>query len=223
MPRAPLIILILLIVLQIVFPLNPIGALFGKAFSLPARVAFNNSTGPVTTAKDQAASQQEIDIPGCNKISASVFRRNVNSYERLVQIDKGELQGVREGMLVVSGQVFVGYISKVGSDNSWITLASDPDFRLAVLIDGVAGQSILKGASTAIVVDRVPESGPLGGRTIRTAGTSDNQVAGLVVGDIDAELNESEGKVLSSYTVNTLGREEFVAQVSVCQPIGGAE
>ena len=65
-------------------------------------------------------------------VYARVIRRDTNAWFETIEIDKGELDGVRKGQAVVFLEGLVGRISEVRSHAATVTLVSSPLFRITV-------------------------------------------------------------------------------------------
>ena len=68
-------------------------------------------------------------------IAAQVIGRDLGPWSRTLLIDKGQNDGVRDGMAVVTPAGLVGRISQSGKTSSRVTVMTDPHFRvMAVLV-----------------------------------------------------------------------------------------
>jgi rod shape-determining protein MreC len=86
---------------------------------------------------DLQALEEALD--GLDRRPRALFARvlrtaDASAYRRSVLIDRGSADGIRRGMAVVSGRVFVGTVDVVHGRSSLVKLVSDRNSRLEVAI-----------------------------------------------------------------------------------------
>lgn len=73
-------------------------------------------------------------------VTAQVVNRDPSGNQKLIVVDKGSADGIREGMAVVDPNAYVGIVTKVEENSSVITLAIDESHQVgAQLVDGGEG------------------------------------------------------------------------------------
>lgn len=75
-----------------------------------------------------------------------VIGRSPASWNRVFLIDKGKKDGLKPNMLVLSGLTVVGKLVEVSASTSKVLLVTDPNARLAVLVQRTRDQGVLYGA-----------------------------------------------------------------------------
>ena len=69
-----------------------------------------------------------------SSIAANVIGRSPSQWSSTMIIDKGELDGIKQGMSVVNAMGVVGKIFEVGRNTSKVILLTDPQFSVAAQI-----------------------------------------------------------------------------------------
>lgn len=79
-------------------------------------------------------------------IAADVFAREPSNLRDVIAIDRGQADGLEEGMVVLTRQgSLVGSISRVLNDVAWVTLITDPTSAVSALIQESRTQGIVVG------------------------------------------------------------------------------
>lgn len=105
-----------------------------------------------------------------------------------LRINRGTHQGLKPGMPVVSGgTILIGVIETVGPFTAEVRLLSHPESLVAVMVEGAAGEMLLRGdRGLGLVLDLArPNDKFETGSTVMTAGMSENLPGGLLVGTIE--------------------------------------
>ena len=182
----------------------------------PSQISTNSTYKSVENGRDDASQKLAENLGAASK-SAKVVRRVISPLHRQIAINIGSVDGVKEGFYVVHQGELVGTITKVEPHLSWIALMSDPNYRVAVTIDGVNGQAIVKGNTNSIVVDRIPPTENLSGRSVATYGGDESKLAGVVVGVLGEESLQTGDSFLKRFQLNKSIREEYVQAVTVLE------
>lgn len=204
-------ILIFLIIIHTLFPNEPLRSFLTKVINKPSEIISQKNS---SFAQKSKSLQISSDI--CEGSKAQVIKRQIGPYHRKILVRFEKNKDIKINNLVVLGDNFVGQVEKISDDRAWIILVSDPNFRLPVIIDSVSAVVILKGNVTSLLVDRVPGDNPIGGKTVFSSGTGENQISGIKIGIIEEEIESSIEGRLRTFTVGTDFREEFVNQVTIC-------
>ncbi len=80
-------------------------------------------------------------------LPAWVFAVGIDDYRRTFQIDRGQSDGVEEGMPVVTGQALLGVVTRVTGNLATVRRVDDPSFRIEVEIeaDGEVVRGVARG------------------------------------------------------------------------------
>ena len=102
-----------------------------------------------TLAKENKELKQELklnkSLTDYNTITASVMMRTPSSWQKQLVINKGQTNGIKKNMPVMSGSGLIGRISEVNKTNSKVELLSNTGEsanRFAVTIDGTNGRTV---------------------------------------------------------------------------------
>ena len=81
-----------------------------------------------------------------SSVPAKVIWRNPSNWNSTIIIDKGEKDGIKLGMPVVSASGVVGKIAELEANRSKIILLTDPNFSVAAMISGVRESGLVSGS-----------------------------------------------------------------------------
>ena len=151
-----------------------------------------------TLAKENKELKQELklnkSLTDYNTITASVMMRTPSSWQKQLVINKGQSNGIKKNMPVMSGSGLIGRISEVNKTNSKVELLSNTGEsanRFAVTIDGTNGRTvngIITGydASTdELIMGQVSSKAKLKkGTKVMTSGMGGVTPKGLYVGRV---------------------------------------
>ena len=151
-----------------------------------------------TLAKENNELQHELklnkSLTDYNTITASVMMRTPSSWQKQLVINKGQSNGIKKNMPVMSGSGLIGRISEVNKTNSKVELLSNTSEsanRFAVTIDGTNGRTvngIITGydASTdELIMGQVSSKAKLKkGTKVMTSGMGGVTPKGLYVGRV---------------------------------------
>lgn len=81
---------------------------------------------------------KEADLRDYNPIQATVIARNPDQWEEKVILNKGESDGVKENMAVMTAQGLIGKVTLVTKSHSTVELIStqDPNYRVSAMVIG---------------------------------------------------------------------------------------
>ncbi len=124
-------------------------------------------------------------------IAARVIGRSPLSWNRVFLVDKGSRDGIKLNMPVLSGHALAGKVVEVGPSVAKVILLTDPNARVAVLLQRTRQQGVLYGAGTEcrikyLSVDAAVKRGDI----VETAGFGDFFPKGLRVGIVDRVWKE---------------------------------
>ena len=83
-------------------------------------------------------------------IPASVIGRNPSYWNSSLVVDKGEVDGIKQGMAVVTSGGLIGKIAEVGAKTSKVLMLTDPDFNVAALVQRSRESVLLSGTLEGI-------------------------------------------------------------------------
>ncbi|HOW35898.1 MAG TPA: rod shape-determining protein MreC [Candidatus Omnitrophota bacterium] len=128
-------------------------------------------------------------------ILARVIARDPSNWAAAVIIDKGETNGIKQGMPVINSAGVVGKISEVGRRTSKVLLLSDPNFSVPALIQRNREQGLVSGTLQGVCRMRYLSSGAdvRAGDKVITSKLSTFFPEGLMIGDVISVREGLEG------------------------------
>ncbi|HNU70672.1 MAG TPA: rod shape-determining protein MreC [Thermodesulfobacteriota bacterium] len=137
-----------------------------------------------------------------NLLATEVVGVDASLYYQSVFIDKGEIDGVKKDMAVISPSGVVGKILKTSTYSSMVILLIDQNFALDALIQETRTKGVIEGTGTAqcklkyVLSLEKPQEGNL----VVTSGLEGFFPKGMLVGKI-ASLNEATGTIFQDIIV----------------------
>ncbi len=134
---------------------------------------------------DFAQTNPSYDIRG-GQIIARAIGDSANLFTHPIQIDLGEMHGIKQGMPVVTDRGLVGRIANVYPRSSDILLITDPRSKVNVMTQASRAQGVLRGRVGAPpIMELIPAEVAISeGEIIITSGLGGHFPKGLVVGQI---------------------------------------
>jgi rod shape-determining protein MreC len=120
-------------------------------------------------------------------IIAEVLYTARNPFTRKIVVDKGLTQGVKSGMAVIDGTGVVGQITAVGTFTSEVTLVTEKDQSVPVMLvrNGLRAIAVGSGKDGSIDVPFMPVSADIqNGDVFVTSGIDGTYPPGLVVAQV---------------------------------------
>jgi len=161
--------------------------------------------------KENTALKNQIGVTSPN--TYTLIPAYTIGFDRYLFINRGEVDGVKKGMAVLSRDILVGVVSEASPKTSKVLLSTDPDSKIPVKTVKTGAKGILLGQfGSSIVMDKVVQSEELtSGDTVVTSGEG-NLPRGFVVGTIE-KVNKQEKELFQKAEVKPLidfGRIEYV-------------
>jgi rod shape-determining protein MreC len=126
---------------------------------------------------------------GNDGMLAEVLSYGRNPFSRKLVLDKGLAQGAKSGMPVIDGDGVVGQLTAVGTFTSEVTLLTEKDQSVPVMItrNGLRAIAVGSGKDGSIDVPFMPVSADIqNGDLFVTSGIDGTYPAGLVVARVTA-------------------------------------
>lgn len=149
-------------------------------------------------------------------VPAWVFIVDADEYRRTFEIDRGEPDGVAEGMPVVIGRALLGVVVDAGEHSATVRRVDDPSFRLEVEIegDGEVVRGVARGdGDRGVDVRFVPRAHALKpGQKAFTTRYHEMIPPGLYVGDVQSveDIDEDGLQEVALAPAAALGRNALV-------------
>src|SRR6266851_5451834 len=139
-------------------------------------------------AADNKELRQALDFQrtfGHRTVSAEVVGRGPDAFSRTLQIDRGSDDGVRAGMIVVSGAGLVGRVRETGPHGAIVLTLADPQSRANVFLSGSGLQgTIIGGPALQLQLEHRFGAAASKGEWALTSGVGGGYPRGLVVGKV---------------------------------------
>ena len=140
------------------------------------------------------------------KVAAKVIGKDTGNWFSVFTIDKGENDGLTEGMNVIAGGGLVGYMSYVGKDYSKVTAIINDDSNVRAKFSSTSDVCVVNGdlkqyesgmlKVTNIDVDADVKSGDM----LLTSHISDRYVPGILIGYV-SDIQDDGNKLTKSAMV----------------------
>ncbi len=169
------------------------------------------------------ALQLKEENPDFNFVDATVTARDAADIFDSYTINKGTVNGIKEGDAVLYGNYIIGLIDKAYPTYSVVITILDPDFSVSAyeIVSGeisyVTGDASLAAKGKCKFANLDSASAVTYGSIISTAGISGNIPQGLIIGTIE-EIND-EATSIASYAVIAPGVD--VNNISNCLVLTG--
>ena len=131
--------------------------------------------------------KKELGFAADNKdkslIPSKIISRDPSSFFDFVLIDKGEKDGIKNNMAVVSGGVLIGQVSDVYSAESKVTLVTSKDSIILAMLQNSRSKGVLKGGISGLVLENITQDVVSDrGENIVTSGLDGELKPGILIG-----------------------------------------
>lgn len=119
-------------------------------------------------------------------VLAHVIGRNPSYWNSAIVIDKGSLDGIKQGYPVINESGVIGKIAEVGLKTSKVILLSDPEFSVAALAQESREHGLISGSLSGQCRMRYmnAEARIIKGEKILTSQLSSSFPSGLLIGEV---------------------------------------
>jgi rod shape-determining protein MreC len=145
------------------------------------------------------------DRPAFNLTAAQVIGRDPSNFLQYMTIDKGENNGLRKNMMVISQGYLVGKISEINKTSAKVFLITNPSSIVNAMVQESRATGIVKGALgydltiEAISQDAKVKTGDL----VITSGLGGTYPKGLIIGKIE-QVEEKQSAVFKKARITPL-------------------
>ncbi len=165
-----------------------------------------------TLAHENKQLKQELklnkSLTDYNTVTAAVYMRTPSAWQKQLVINKGESNGIKKNMPVMSGSGLIGRIAEVNKTNSKVELLSntnDASNRFAITLDasGKTVNGIITGYNTAsgeLIMGQVTSKAKIKtGTKVSTSGMGGVTPKGLYVGKVSRVGKDDYGLAQKIY------------------------
>ncbi|HET9782805.1 MAG TPA: rod shape-determining protein MreC [Candidatus Dormibacteraeota bacterium] len=140
-------------------------------------------------AKENAQLRQALSFQkssGHKVVAADVIGTGPDALSRTMEIDRGTADGIRAGMVVVTGAGLLGRVREAGPHAANVQTLADPQSRVNVYLSRNGLQGTISGGPAALQLDLQHTIGVVAssGDWVLTSGIGGTYPRGLVVGEI---------------------------------------
>ena len=146
---------------------------------------------------------------------ARVIRRGLARWTSGIVIDKGEEDGVKKDMTVITPRGLVGKVLVTNNNFSEVLLLDDPNFRIAVRFLSSGNEAIASGTGHSVIVKYVPkEARIVENDWVISSGLDGLFPEGLLIGYVTGIKEKEFFKEVTVKTSQDLRSIEFVSVVA---------
>lgn len=164
---------------------------------------------------------QKSDLVG---VGASIIGRSPDSWDGSILIDRGTVDGVREGMPVLADGGLLGQVVEVSGRSARVRLITDQRSGVASLVQRTRAVGVVRGSiEGALSLDFVgAKQMPKVGDVVITSGMGGVYPKGIVVGDV-TEVDAERGELFPRVKVVSRVALDKVEEVLVLTGRKGAD
>lgn len=171
------------------------------------------------TAQGNARDVNQIkqQFPADTFLAATVVSRDSSNTRRLVAINRGSADGVKDGMVVVTeGRSLVGTVSKTFGNYSWVVLITDPRSAVSAMVQESRAEGVLAGDYGGSLNMEFVGQGAIvnDGDFVITSGVGGGYPPGIVIGRV-SQVTKQQQELFQSVHVDHLASLDQLEQVLV--------
>jgi rod shape-determining protein MreC len=169
----------------------------------------------IQNAQDAQAIEQQF--PQDTFLAASVVARDSSNSRRIVAINRGSSDGVKDGMIVVTeGRSLVGTVTKALNGYSWVRLITDPSSAVSAMVQESRAEGVVSGNYGGSLDMEFVGHGAVvnNGDFVITSGIGGGYPPGIVIGRVSNVVN-AEQDLFQKVQVDHLASLDQLEQVMV--------
>ena len=182
-------------------------------------------TNDLARAREDAAQLQNLQdinaikqqFPDDKFLGATVVARDSSNARRIVAIDAGRSDGVKQGMIVVTeGRSLVGTVTKTFDGYSWVTLITDPKSAVSAMVQESRAEGVVAGNYGGSLNMEFVGQGAIvkNGDFVITSGIGGGYPPGIVIGRVSG-VEKAEQDLFQAVRVDHLASLDKLEQVLV--------
>jgi rod shape-determining protein MreC len=175
---------------------------------------------------DNAALRQALGFErtyGHSTVTAQVVGRGPDGFSLTLEIDRGSADGVRTGMVVVTGAGLVGRVREVGQHAAIVQTLADPQSRVSAYLSksGLEGTVIGGQGELGMQVDPRFGLAPSDGEFAISSGVGGGYPRGLVIGRV-THVDHRDAATLDSASLSWVNDPAAISVVLVITDFVGS-
>ena len=182
-------------------------------------------TNELARAREDATAQQDAQdvnaikqqFPGDTFLAATVVSRDSSNTRRIVAINRGSADGVKDGMIVVTeGRSLVGTVSRTFGSYSWVLLITDPRSAVSAMVQESRAEGVLAGTyGGSLNMEFVGQGATVNdGDFVITSGVGGGYPPGIVIGRV-SQIDKQDQDLFQTVHVDHLASLDQLEHVLV--------
>lgn len=136
-------------------------------------------------------------------IPANIVGRSVSGYLRTIIIDRGAKDNVKAGQALVSQGFLVGTVKEVFENTSQVTLITDYNSLVPVVLQESRGTGLLRGGLEGLIIEDIPLNiNIIPGEQVTTSGLGGDIPSGILAGKV-GEVISKKGEIFQKVTLES--------------------
>lgn len=136
-------------------------------------------------------------------VPAAIIGHSPGGYLKSLVIDKGQNDGLQAGQAVISQGFLVGLLTQVRADNSEVTLITDYNLLVPVVLQQSRGTGLLRGGISGLTIEDIPLNIAIQKEeNVTTSGLGGQIPAGVAVGKV-LNVISKEGEIFQKAAVSS--------------------
>lgn len=133
----------------------------------------------------------------------NIIGRALTGYLKIIVIDRGAKDGLKERQAVISQGFLVGTVKSVSQDSAEVILITDNNSLVPVVLLDSRATGLLRGGLSGLVVEDIPLNIAIKkGEPVVTSGLGGDAPAGIIVGNVEDVISR-EGEIFQKATVKS--------------------
>jgi len=150
---------------------------------------------------------------------ASVIGSSPTNWENNILLDKGEKDGIKDGMPVISyNGILVGMVINVSANTAQVIKINNPNFAVGGIVQRSRSVGLVRGQSdqrNINIIEKIPEDGDIiTGDRILTSGLSNNFPKYLPIGEV-IEVNRDDYSITQQAKIDLFIGNQTIEEVLV--------
>ncbi len=161
-------------------------------------------------------------MPGRATIAARIISYSGTSWHEKLEINRGSVNGIKNGDAVVAPEGLVGRVTETGPDYAIVTTVTDPSSRIGVLVSRTGGSGLIEGdeklaETSQCKLSYLEQNTPLiVGDVLETSGSGGRYPAGFAVGSVMSISADSSGTLNSAVIMPAVNFERLGEVLVIC-------
>ncbi len=136
-------------------------------------------------------------------LPANIIGRSTTGYLRTIVIDRGTKDQVKTGQAIVSQGYLVGTVKEAMENSSEVTLVTDYDSLVPVILQDSRGTGLLRGGLTGLTIEDIPLNIEIKtGEQVITSGLGGDIPFGMMVGKVN-EIVSKKSEIFQKVTLDS--------------------